>query len=68
MHGGKFHLFLYITINSTNLRMFILSEDFKKIEELLGLDLDDTAIRNLQEARRDKETGNINAYVDLNSI
>ena len=48
--------------------VIILFEDFKKIEELLGLDLDEEAIGDLQTARRDRETGNMNAYVDLDSI
>lgn len=48
--------------------VIILFEDFKKIEELLGLDLDENAIRDLQEARRAREAGNNNAYEKLDSI
>ncbi|MBW1893518.1 MAG: hypothetical protein JRI91_07475 [Deltaproteobacteria bacterium] len=48
--------------------VIILFEDFKKIEELLGLDLDENAIKDLQEARKDREGGNINTYMDLDSI
>ena len=43
-------------------------DDFQKIEELLGLDLDDEAIHGLREARSDRETGNKDAYLDLDSI
>ncbi|MBN1105817.1 MAG: hypothetical protein JXL84_20580 [Deltaproteobacteria bacterium] len=43
-------------------------EDFKKIEELLGWDLDDDAVKQLREARRDRESGNKDAYVDLESL
>jgi hypothetical protein len=46
----------------------ILLEDYRKIEELLGLDLDDEAVKQLREARRDRETGNKDAYVELDSI
>jgi len=46
----------------------ILLEDFRKIEELLGLDLDDNAVRQLRKARRDRESGNAGAYVNLDSI
>jgi hypothetical protein len=46
----------------------ILLEDYRKIEELLGLDLDDEAIKQLHEARKDRESGNKDAYVDLDSI
>jgi len=46
----------------------ILMEDFRKIEELLGLDLDDEAVNQLRKARSDRESGNKDAYVDLDSI
>jgi regulator of PEP synthase PpsR (kinase-PPPase family) len=46
----------------------ILLEDYRKIEELLGLDLDDEAVKQLREARKDRESGNKDAYVDLDSI
>ena len=48
--------------------VIILFEDLKKIEELLGLDLNENAISDLKEARKDRESGNIKAYVDLDSI
>jgi hypothetical protein len=48
--------------------VILLLEDFQKIEELLGLDLDDEAINDLRKARSDRENGNKNAYVDLGSI
>ena len=43
-------------------------EDFRKMEELLGWDLDDETIRQLREAKRDREKGNREAYIDLDSI
>ena len=43
-------------------------EDFRKIEELLGWDLDDEAVQQLHEARKNRESGNKDAYVDLDSI
>jgi len=46
----------------------LLLEDFQKIEELLGLDLDDEAVDDLMKARSDRESGDKNAYVDLDSI
>ena len=46
----------------------IRMEDFRKIEELLGLDLDDEAVNQLRKARSDRESGNKDAYVDLDSI
>jgi hypothetical protein len=46
----------------------IRMEDFRKIEELLGWDLDDEAVNQLRKARSDRESGNKDAYVDLDSI
>ena len=43
-------------------------EDFRKIEDLLGWDLDDEAVQQLREARRDRQSGKKDAYVDLDSI
>ena len=43
-------------------------EDYKKIEEILGLDLDETAIRELSEARSDRKAGNTDAYENVESI
>jgi hypothetical protein len=43
-------------------------EDFKKIEEMLGLDLDSDVVDNLRQARKDRESGDKNTYVDLDSI
>jgi len=43
-------------------------EDFRKIEELLGWDLDEEAVQQLREARRDREKGNKGAYIDLDSV
>ena len=48
--------------------VIILVEDFRKIEELLGWDLDDEAVQQLREARRDRQSGKKDAYVDLDSI
>ena len=48
--------------------VIILFEDFRKIEELLGLDLDENAIHDLKEARMAREAGNNNDYEKLDSI
>ena len=48
--------------------VIITVEDFRKIEELLGWDLDEDAIQQLREARKDRESGNKDAYIDLDSI
>ena len=43
-------------------------DDFRKIEELLGLDLDDETVQQLRKAKMDREKGNKEAYIDLDSI
>lgn len=43
-------------------------KDFRKIEELLGWDLDKETIKELYLARKDREDGKKDAYVDLDSI
>ncbi|MCB9077340.1 MAG: hypothetical protein H6631_07095, partial [Anaerolineaceae bacterium] len=43
-------------------------KDFLIIEELLGLDLDEAAIDDLEIARQDREKGNVDAYIDLDDI
>jgi len=59
----------YIVDELGNPKEVVISlEDFKKIEELLGWDLDADAVKQLREARRDRESGNKDAYVDLESI
>ncbi len=53
----------YIVDESGNPKeVVILLEDYRKIEELLGLDLDDETVNQLREARKDRESGNKDAY------
>jgi hypothetical protein len=42
--------------------------DFQKIEELLGLDLEDETVAELRKAKRDRQRKKKEAYVDLDSI
>ncbi len=46
----------------------LLLKDFRKIEELLGLDLDDKTIDQLRKAKKDRQRGKKDAYLDLDSI
>jgi hypothetical protein len=48
--------------------VIILWEDFQRIEEMLGLDLDEEAVNDFHRARRDRERKNEKAYVDLDVI
>ena len=65
MHINKKYI---VDEHGTPKEVVILIDDFRKIEELLGLDLDEEAVDQLREARRDRESGDKSAYVDLDSI
>ena len=43
-------------------------KEYQEIEELLGLDLNGKTLEILQEARKDRESGNKEAYVDLDTL
>ncbi len=43
-------------------------DDYRKMEELLGWDLDDRTVKQLREAKKDRAKGKKKAYVDLSSI
>jgi PHD/YefM family antitoxin component YafN of YafNO toxin-antitoxin module len=49
-------------------QVVILLEDYRKIEEMLALDLDDETVKQLREARKDWKSGNKDACVDLDAI
>jgi len=48
--------------------VIILFEDFQKIEEMLGLDLDSETIKELEEAQKDRIAKKIDAYKELASL
>jgi hypothetical protein len=54
--------------NGVPKEVVLLLKDFKKIEELLGMDLSADDIEQLHKARQDRERGNKDAYLDLDSI
>ena len=43
-------------------------KDFRKIEEMLGWDLDKATIEELHRARKDRQNGKKDAYIDLDSL
>ncbi len=43
-------------------------EEYKEMEELLGLDLDEAAISDLKQAKKDRASGKEEAYLDIDSI
>jgi hypothetical protein len=59
----------YIVDENGNAKEVIIPlEDYKKIEELLGLDLNDEAEQQLREAKQDRKRGNKDAYLDLDVV
>jgi len=43
-------------------------DEFKQIEEILGLDLDEKTIKELRKARNDRGKGDTNDYIPLDDI
>lgn len=59
----------YITDKKGRPKAVVISiEDYRKISELLGLDLDTEAVEDLRVASRDRKNRNKLAYLDLESI
>ena len=54
--------------NGNPMEVIIPWEEYKKIEESLGLDLTQEAIEDLKQAKIDRDNSNKDAYVDLESI
>ncbi|MFH1527382.1 MAG: hypothetical protein ABIG69_12175 [Bacteroidota bacterium] len=42
--------------------------EFKQIEEILGLDLDEKTIKELRQAQSDRDKGEISSYIALDDI
>ena len=59
----------YIVDEQGNPKEVVITiEDYRKIQELLGWDLDEEAVRQLHQARKDRESSNKDAYLGLDSI
>lgn len=43
-------------------------EEYKEMEELLGLDLDEATISDLKQAQKDRAGGKEDAFLDIDSI
>ena len=55
-------------VNGNPKEVIIPWEEYKKIEESLGLDLSQEAIEDLKQAKIDRDNSTKDAYVDLESI
>ncbi|MFV1976293.1 MAG: hypothetical protein ACC651_11145 [Candidatus Scalindua sp.] len=55
-------------VNGKPKEVIIPWEEYKKIEESLGLDLTQEVIEDLKQAKIDRDNSNKDAYVDLESI
>ncbi|GAX60559.1 hypothetical protein SCALIN_C13_0071 [Candidatus Scalindua japonica] len=55
-------------VNGNPTEVIIPWEEYKKIEESLGLDLSQEAIEDLKHAKIDRDNSNKDAYIDLESI
>ncbi len=55
-------------VNGNPTEVIIPWDEYKKIEESLGLDLSQEAIEDLKQAKIDRDNSNKDAYIDLESI
>ncbi len=55
-------------VNGNPTEVIIPWEEYKKIEESLGLDLSQETIEDLKQAKIDRDNSNKDAYIDLESI
>lgn len=62
------HKKIVIDDNGNPMEVIIPWEEYKEIEESLGLDLTQEAIEDLKQAKIDRDNSNKDAYVDLKSI
>ena len=59
----------YIVDETGNPTKVILSlADFRLIEEMLGLDLDEEALSDLKQAQHDRQNGRLDAFIALDAI
>ncbi len=59
----------YIVDNAGNpTKVILLLTDFQLIEEMLGLDLDEAALADLEQARHDRTNGHTDAFIDLDAL
>lgn len=62
------HKKIVVDENGNPSEVIIPGEEYCEIEEKLGFDLDQGVREQLRKARRDRESGNKNAYIDLDKI
>ena len=62
------HKKLVVDEHGTPQEVIVPWDEYRQIEELLGLDLDSEAVADLEKAAADRESGTPGAYVELDSI
>ena len=62
------HKKLVVDEHGTPHEVILPWEEYRQIEELLGLDLSSDAVADLEQAAKDRQSANPDAYEDLDSI
>jgi PHD/YefM family antitoxin component YafN of YafNO toxin-antitoxin module len=62
------HKKIILDENGKPTEVIIPWDEYKEIEDILGLDLDKNAIEDLKQAKEDREKGKKDAYVELDSV
>ena len=50
------------------LEVIIPWDQYRELEEIHGLDLNDKAREDLNQAKQDRDEGNMDAYIDLDQV
>ena len=64
----KIHKKVVVDDAGTPQEVIIPWAEFEEIEEVLGLDLEPGVVEQLEEAKRDRESGEASAYVSLSDL
>ncbi len=64
----EIHKKIVVDENGNPMEVIIPWNEYNEMEELLGLDLDKSAIEDLKQAQKDRINKKKDAYLDLDSI
>ena len=62
------HPKIFVDEKGTPKEVLISWEEYQDLVETLGLDLDDESQKDLVEAKKDLEAGNLDAFVDIDEL
>ncbi len=64
----EIHKKIVVDENGNPMEVIIPWNEYNEMEELLGLDLDKSAIKDLKQAQKDRTSKKKDAYLDIDTI